>query len=240
VEDPVAQLQSLDIPAPHGRLEGLLRLPDATDDRPRMVGLVCHPHPQHGGTMHTKAVFRIAQALVDAGYPTLRFNFRGVGRSTGTYDEGRGERDDVRAALDELARRYPDLPICLAGFSFGTWVGLPVGCADERVRQVIGAGVPVRLLSVDALEGCAKPKLVVQGQYDEYGPLESVTRWFERLPPPKQLVVIPGSDHFFTHQQTELYDAVLSYARSQSQSLLPASDRPTADRPTADRPTADR
>ncbi len=104
------QLQSVEIPAPHGFLEGLLRMPDslpARDGSPRMAAVMCHPHPLYGGTMHTKAVFRIAQALVDLGIPTLRFNFRGVGRSTGSYDHGRGEREDVRAALDYLAGVFP-------------------------------------------------------------------------------------------------------------------------------------
>jgi alpha/beta superfamily hydrolase len=217
-----AQLEAREIPAAHGHLEGLLRLPDAVADPPAMAAVVCHPHPQFGGSMHTKTVFRIAQALVDLGVPTLRFNFRGVGRSTGVYDEGRGERDDVRFALDALAGRFPGVPLCLGGFSFGSWVGLPVGCGDERVRQLLGVGVPVRLLTTSALEGCAppvKPKLVVQGQYDEYGPLESLLPWFERLPPPRQLEIIPGADHFFTHQQTALHDAIVGYFRSSAAAL---------------------
>jgi len=219
----MAQLQAIDIPAPHGRLEGLLRLPDdAPEGAPAMAAVVCHPHPQFGGTMHTKTVFRMAQALVDLGIPTLRFNFRGVGRSTGTYDEGRGERDDVRAALDALAGRFPGASLCLGGFSFGSWVGLPVGCADGRVRQIVGAGVPLRLLDVGALAGCAKPKLIVQGQYDEYGPLEAIRPWFDQLPPPKHLDVIPGADHFFTHQQRELYDAIVAHFRSGASALGPA------------------
>ena len=207
------QLLSVDIPAPHGLLEGLLRLPDSSDTSgaPAMVALVCHPHPLGGGTMHTKVVFRVAQALVDLGIPALRFNFRGVGRSTGTYDEGRGEADDVRTALDFLATRYPATPLCLAGFSFGSWVGLPVGCADARVHQLIGVGVPVRLLAVDDLAGCAKPKLIVQGALDEYGPLDALQPWFARLAPPKHLTVIPNADHFFTHQQQELAAAITSY-----------------------------
>ena len=136
----MAQLIQTDIPAPHGLLEGLLRLPDgmaasASDGeaRPAHAAVVCHPHPQFGGTMHNKVVFRLAAALVEHGIPALRFNFRGVGRSTGSYDEGRGEADDVRAALAALAARYPGVPLLLAGFSFGAWVGLPVGCADPRV-----------------------------------------------------------------------------------------------------------
>lgn len=208
------QLRALDIPAPHGILEGLLRLPDPGAPSPPMAALVCHPHPQFGGTMHNKVVFRVAQALGELGMPVLRFNFRGVGRSTGTYGEGRGERDDVRAALDELARRYPHLPLCLAGFSFGSWVGLPIGCADPRVTQLIGAGVPVSLLSTDALAGCDKPKLIVQGERDEYGPREALLPWFERLPDPKWLTIVPGADHFFTAYQQQLYHAIQAYFRS--------------------------
>jgi uncharacterized protein len=215
----MAQLQAIDIPAPHGLLEGLLRTPDPGEARVHAAALVCHPHPAQGGTMHNKVVFRVAQALGELGMPTLRFNFRGVGRSTGVYDEGRGEADDVRTAVDELARRFPQTPLWLAGFSFGAWLALPIGCADERVRQLIGVGVPVRLLRADTLEGCAKPKLVVQGELDEHGPLPELRRWFERLPEPKQLTVVPGADHFFTHQQTELRDAILAYVRSGASAL---------------------
>lgn len=212
----VAQLLQVAIPAPHGSLEGLLREPDAsgTDGGPGgMAALVCHPHPQGGGTMHTKVVFRVAQALGEVGMPTLRFNFRGVGRSTGWYDEGRGEQDDVRSALDFLAARYPTRPLCLAGFSFGSWVGLPVGCDDDRVHQVIGVGVPVRLLRVDSLAACHKPKLIVQGERDQYGPLDALRPWFAALPEPKHLVVVPGADHFFGEQQDALRAAVVSYFR---------------------------
>jgi alpha/beta superfamily hydrolase len=221
----MTQLESVDIPSPHGMLEGLLRLPDAGSAQtapamvPAMVGLICHPHPLYGGTMHTKVVFRIAAALVTLGMPALRFNFRGVGRSTGTYDEGYGEREDVVAALGALAARYPGVPVCLAGFSFGSWVGLPVGCDDPRVRQLIGVGAPVRLLGADALANCAKPKLIVQGQLDEYGPLDALLPWYERLSAPKELVIVPGADHFFTTQQAALEDAILSYFRSGASAL---------------------
>ena len=216
------QLQSVEIPTPHGFLEGLLRMPDslpAAGAAPRMAAVICHPHPLYGGTMHTKAVFRIAQALVDLGFPTLRFNFRGVGRSTGSYDEGRGEADDVRAALDELAQRYPGVPLCLAGFSFGSWVGLPIGCEDTRVTQLVGVGVPVRLLRVDTLTNCAKPKLIVQGERDQYGPIDELRQWFARLAEPKALAVIPGADHFFTEQQQELRAAIDAYFRSGASAL---------------------
>jgi alpha/beta superfamily hydrolase len=214
----VPQLETVDIPAPHGLLEGLLRRPESAPDSggidaPVMAALVCHPHPQGGGTMHNKVVFRVAQALGDAGMPTLRFNYRGVGRSTGTYAEGRGEAEDARTALDYLAALYPGVPLCLAGFSFGAWVGLPIGCADPRVSQVVGVGVPVSLLRVDALAACAKPKLIVQGEHDEYGAAAAIRPWYAALPEPKRLAVIPGADHFFTRQQAELYEAVAAYFR---------------------------
>ena len=211
----MAQLIQTDIPAPHGLLEGLLRLPDgmaasASDGeaRPAHAAVVCHPHPQFGGTMHNKVVFRLAAALVEHDIPTLRFNFRGVGRSTGAYDEGRGEADDVRAALDALAARYPGVPLLVAGFSFGAWGGFPVGCADARVTHLIGAGAPVSLLHADDLAGCAKPKLIVQGEQDQYGPRDALETWFARLPEPKRLTIVPGADHFFTQQQSELAAAL--------------------------------
>lgn len=215
----MAQLLAVDIPAPHGILDGLLRLPDAPAGGPEapapsMAAVVCHPHPQFGGTMHNKVVFRVAQALVDLGLPTLRFNFRGVGRSTGEYAEGAGEADDVRAALDALAARYPGVALLLAGFSFGAWVGLPVGCADPRVTHLVGVGAPVSLLGADALEGCAKPKLIVQGSLDQYGPQSALETWFARIPEPKRLAIVQGSDHFFTHYQTELYEAVVAGVRA--------------------------
>lgn len=213
------RLLTVEIPVSHGALEGLLRLPGDEATQPPMVGVVCHPHPAHGGTMHTKVVFRIAQTLGELGFPALRFNFRGIGRSSGAYDKGVGERDDVRAALDEIARRYPGVPICLAGFSFGTWVGLPIGCADSRVRQLIGVGVPTSLLTTDALADCAKPKLIAQGGEDQYGPQSSLLPWYDALPQPKALAIISQTDHFFTGREQELQAAILSYFRSGASAL---------------------
>jgi alpha/beta superfamily hydrolase len=212
------QLQHVEIPAPHGKLEGLLRLPDQ-EGLSQMVAVVCHPHPVYGGTMHNKTVFRLAQALNQVGMPALRFNFRGVGESTGSYDEGRGEQDDVRAALDYAQAQFPDAPLCVAGFSFGSWVGLPVGCADERVKQLVGAGLPTRLLSVQTLAQCAKPKLIVQGELDQYGPQGELRPWFESLPAPKHLEVVPGSDHFFTNHLDALAEAVRRYFTRQAEEM---------------------
>ncbi len=210
----MARLLTIEIPVSHGALEGLLRLPDDETSQPPMVAVVCHPHPAHGGTMHNKVVFRGAQALGDLGFPALRFNFRGVGRSSGFYDQGNGERDDVQAAIVEIARRLPGISVCLAGFSFGAWIGLPVGCADIRVLQLIGAGVPTSLLTTDALAECAKPKLIVQGEHDQYGPQSSLRPWYDALPAPKSLAVVPQADHFFAGHETELRDAITAYFAS--------------------------
>lgn len=215
----MAQILQIDIPASHGFLEALLRLPDgvaaSAEDAPRaglalpgLVGVVCHPHPQFGGTMHNKVAFRLAAALVELGMPALRFNFRGVGRSTGSYGEGIGEAEDARTALDAMAARYPGAALLLAGFSFGSWVGLPVGCADPRVTHLVGAGIPTSLLRTDALAGCAKPKLFVQGELDQYGPRAELEAWYARASEPKTLTVIPDADHFFTHHQAELSAAL--------------------------------
>jgi alpha/beta superfamily hydrolase len=202
----------VEIAAPHGRLEGLLRRPDEAEALAApMAALICHPHPEGGGTMHNKVVFRIAQALGDLGMPTLRFNYRGVGHSTGQYDYGRGEGDDIRTALDYLAGHFPAAQLCLAGFSFGAWVGLPVGCADPRVAQLLGVGVPVRLLAQGALADCRTPKLIIQGARDEYGPLDALRPWVAALPEPKALVIIPEADHFFMAQQQELHDVIVGH-----------------------------
>src|SRR5918997_3188300 len=153
------------IPAEHGQLEAILKEP--RDGAPKGVALVLHPHPLGGGTMHNKVVFRAAAALNDAGLTTLRINFRGVGQSTGTHDEARGERDDARVALDYLAEHYPNQPITLAGFSFGARVGLEVGVEDQRVARLIGIGTPVDMYDFTFLEACRKPILFVHGSRDE-------------------------------------------------------------------------
>src|SRR6185503_5100432 len=132
---------NLFIPVAHGRLECILKEPRSG---PVLgVALVLHPHPLGGGTMHNKVVFRAAAALNDAGLVVLRINFRGVGQSTGEHDEGRGELDDARVALDYLATNYPNQEITLCGFSFGTRVGMKVGIDDARVTRLISIGTPV-------------------------------------------------------------------------------------------------
>jgi alpha/beta superfamily hydrolase len=206
---------NLFIPVEHGQLEAVLKEP--RQDSPIGVALVLHPHPLGGGTMHNKVVFRAAAALNDAGLTTLRINFRGVGQSTGEHDEGRGEQDDVRAGLDYLSQNYPKHRILLCGFSFGARVGLDVGINDSRVSYLIGIGTPIKMYDFSFLSRCRKPLLLVHGEHDEFGDVESLRKLVADLEPsvPVRLVVIPGAGHFFEGRLDELKRAITEWATEQ-------------------------
>jgi uncharacterized protein len=164
--------------------------------------------------MHTKAVYRMAQGLNEAGVVTLRFNFRGVGTSTGSFDDGVGEMDDLRAALDWLEGAYPQLPLLSGGFSFGSMVGLSVGSDDDRVVGLLGAGLPVGLddrYDYDYLTDVDKPILVVQGENDEFGSGAQVASEVARIGGHVSLVRIPETDHYFAGRLDELRAAVRGY-----------------------------
>jgi uncharacterized protein len=181
---------------------------------PRHVALVCHPHPLYGGTMHNKVVYRAAKAALQSGFPTLRFNFRGAGASAGTFTGGDGERADVRAALDRLAERFPGLPVCLMGFSFGSWVGLAVGADDPRVSTLVGLGIPVNTYDFDFLREVGKPKLIVQGTRDEFGPSNPVSRLYDSLAEPKQIHWVLDADHFFAGKLEEVQQVLQEFLTS--------------------------
>jgi hypothetical protein len=201
----------LKIPVSHGHLEALLKEPDG---RPRGAAVVCHPHPLFGGTMHTKAVYRTAQAMNEVGLVALRFNFRGVGASTGSYDEGLGEQEDVRASIDWLEVRYPGVPLIVAGFSFGSKVGLSVGAEDDRVVALVGLGLPVdrdERYDFGFLAAAGKPVLVVQGENDEFGSGERIASVASELGSHVTLVRVPGADHYFSDRLDELRAAVRGY-----------------------------
>jgi alpha/beta superfamily hydrolase len=192
------------IPGPSGPLDALLDEPDAP---PRAAVVFAHPHPQHGGTMHTKVVYAGAKALQRIGCAVLRFNFRGVGASAGSYDEGRGEADDYRAALAFMASRYPGLPLWCAGFSFGAWVALTVGAAEERVGVLIGVGVPTTH-DLTAVAGSPKPKFFIHGERDDVFPLKATQQLYARSVEPKELVVIDTANHLFDGHVGEVGDAI--------------------------------
>src|SRR6202046_1917725 len=189
-----------------GRLEALLWTVPIAD--PPLVAVVCHPHPLFGGTMHNKVVYQTAKALHLRDIPVLRFNFRGAGQSEGVHDRGVGERDDVCAALDYLSGEFPQRPILLAGFSFGSMVGLRVGCADPRVSDLIGLGLPVDHSDLTYLRDCAKAKLILQGGNDQFGSRANVEALFATLPEPKRLVIVEGADHFFAGQLERVRGAI--------------------------------
>jgi len=197
---------------PAGRLEAILWTP-ITTVQPPMAALVCHPHPLFGGTMHNKVVYQAAKSFDSLGLPVLRFNFRGAGTSGGEHDKGEGEQGDVRAALDFLADEFPGVPLLLAGFSFGCWVGLRVGCRDDRVTQLIGLGTPVNSTDFSFLRACKKPKLFVHGSHDKFGDLARVQALIDSVPDPKRLVVVQDADHFFVGKLDQLDRAIVEWTR---------------------------
>jgi alpha/beta superfamily hydrolase len=165
--------------------------------------------------MHFKVVFRAAKALQSAGLAALRFNFRGVGRSEGAHDHGTGEQEDARAALFELERRFPGLPLVLGGFSFGSAVALRVAARDPGVQAVFALGYPVSMAEDRShLASISGPRLFVQGENDEFGPGEALRSLVEPLPPPREIVVIPGADHFFDGHLDALQGAVATWAEA--------------------------
>ena len=208
----MAHNETFFLPGPAGRLEAILMAPEGP---PRAAAVVCHAHPLHGGVMHFKLVFRAAKALQHAGLAVLRFNFRGVGGSQGSHDHGRGEQDDVRAALTAMRTRFPALPLLLGGFSFGSAMSVLVAKDEPDVRALLVMGFPVALgYGSDALPRCRMPRLFVQGGRDEFGDADAIRRLVDPLPEPKQLRVIEGADHFFTGQLEALHDTIRNWAQT--------------------------
>jgi alpha/beta superfamily hydrolase len=201
-----------DLRGPAGRLEALLDTPDTNPVRAAVV--FAHPHPQYGGTMHTKTVYQSAKALARIGCAVLRFNFRGVGASEGAFDSGPGEQGDFRAALDYMSARYPGVPLWAGGFSFGSWVALEVGAADPRVSVLIGIAPPVATsvsgqnYTFEATLASTKPKFFAQGEADDVCPLEGMWRFYGTLHEPKELAVIDAADHLFDGKTQEVGEAL--------------------------------
>jgi len=193
---------------PAGDVEAIYR--EGQVDSPR-VAVVCHPHPQHGGTMHNKVVYRAAKAFESAGYPVLRFNYRGVGGSEGLFDEGLGEADDVKAAINWLATERPGVDIVLCGFSFGAVVGLRTGAGDNRVTHLVALGTPTDSFPFHALADVSKPKLFIQGDNDEVGAVDILRTQLHSVAQPWELVVVEGADHFFTGRLDQLQEALASH-----------------------------
>jgi uncharacterized protein len=202
--------RSFFVNGPAGRLESILWSPTRAGE-PEMAAVFCHPHPLFGGTLHNKVIYQAAKSLDALGIPVLRFNFRGAGLSAGEHDEGQGERGDVQAAIDFLAQEFPSASLLVGGFSFGCWVGLRVGCADPRVRELIGLGVPVNNSDFSYLETCRKPKLIVQGVNDEHGAVEILEPILARTPGDTRVSFVRGADHFFTGLLDEVDQAIITW-----------------------------
>ncbi len=201
---------NLFIPASHGQLEAILKEPAG---EPRGVGLVCHPHPLGGGTMHNKVVFRAAAGLVDAGLTTLRFNFRGVGASTGEHDEIDGGVEDVKDAIAYMASEYPGQDMTLAGFSFGSRTGMAVGTSDYRVKRLISVGTPVeKYRDYEFLYDVKKPILFVHGDNDEFCSVESLRSVTDHIPH-AEVVIFENCGHFFDEHLNELRRVITDWVK---------------------------
>ncbi len=193
------------IPGPSGPLEALV---DRPAGQPRAAVVFAHPLPIQGGTMHTKVVYQGTKALTRIGCVVLRFNFRGVGLSAGAWDEGRGELDDYRAAVDFMAAAHPGLELWAAGFSFGSYIAMTAGADDDRVCALIGIAPPVDRYDYAPVVRSTKPKFIVHGERDELIPLRAVREFYARLEEPKELVEIDRASHLFEGQASEAGDAL--------------------------------
>ena len=200
--------EALTITGPVGQLEAVLEIP--AEAAPVGAAVVLHPHPQHGGTMHNKVAHTLARACLHAGFAALRFNFRGTEASEGEFDHGVGERDDALAALEWMRRRYPGVPLWLAGFSFGA--AMAVKAAIELPVDGLVSVAPAISRFAEGLPSepdC--PWLVVQGDEDELVDVEETIEWFNALQPGPELLVMEGVEHFFHGRLVELRDAVTEF-----------------------------
>jgi uncharacterized protein len=202
------RLVGVEVPGPAGPLEGAINA--SAGGEARVVAVLAHPLPTAGGTMHTKAVFHAAKALARIGCPVLRFNFRGVGRSAGSFDSGRGEQADFAAAVDFMTARYPGVTrVWAAGMSFGSWVAMTAGAGDPRVTALIGIAPPVTKYDFSPVIAAAKPTFLVHGEFDELVPVKEVRKFYGRLSEPKELVVIDSANHLFDGKVEEVGDAIV-------------------------------
>ena len=203
---PVSRLLPLEIPGAAGNIEGLLQEYEGAEHS--LIAVVCHPHPLYGGTLHNKVAHRVASTLHTRGAAVLRFNFRGVGKSEGTHDRGRGELDDGLVVLETLRRRYPAARVWVAGFSFGSWVASRMAAAESAVERLIMIAPPVHTQTFEEMRDSPVPKLVVQGTGDEICKPENLARVFPTWADPKRLVEVPGGSHFFDRQLADLGSAI--------------------------------
>jgi len=208
------------IPSTGIRLEGLLSIQEASSFRGGVI--LCHPHPQYGGDMDHPVITTAMEAASQEGFSTLRFNFRGVGESEGSYGEGIGEKEDVKAVTDYLYLRLKDnhSPLILVGYSFGAWAGFPIAIEDGRFEAMVGVAPPLEIYDFGFLKGCKKKKLFIAGNRDLFCPPSRLEKWYQQLEEPKSLVVIPGADHFFLFQTRFLSQPIREFLKEISSEYL--------------------
>ena len=208
------RIESLFIPGPAGKLEAVLEEPE--EQTPSQVALVCHPHPQYGGTMHNKVVYRIARGMRRVGAAVLRFNYRGVNMSEGKYDAGVGETEDARTALAFLRSRYERLPFSLAGFSFGSRIILRLGCEIPGTSQMIAVGFPAASPDSKGLGQCDVPRVFIHSTKDEFCAVPCLESYFAGLQGPKELIWVEANDHFFAGALDQFEEEVYRVASATS------------------------
>jgi len=209
----VIENKSLFIDGPSGVLESLAENFDHSDNG---IMIVCHPHPQHGGSMDNKVVHSLARAGHELGLATLRFNYRGVGKSEGEYAQGIGETDDLLAVMDWLDDHFHGVPIWLAGFSFGAYVVMRAS-SQRDIKQLITVAPAVNLLRFEGLAAPTCPWLLVQGTEDEIVPFDKVQEWLEQLTTPPKTVFFEGVGHFFHGQLVKLRSSLVEKLSNQAQ-----------------------
>ena len=212
-----AGTQLVTFPAAGGgpRLAGVLHLPGSPVPHPAAV--VCHPHSMMGGTMDSAVVVAVCRALAAQGWAGLRFDFRGAGRSAGSFDEGRGEMDDVAGALDFLYTR-PEVDgrrLAVVGYSFGAGVGLHYAATNGRPRWMVGIALVQAQYADPFLDADPRPKLLIGGAHDPWAPPEPLRAYVARLQPPATLRIIQGTDHFFTGHESELAGIAVDWLKDQ-------------------------
>lgn len=206
-----SRLVALEVAGPAGPLEALLQ--ECDQGPPAFAALVCHPHPLYGGTLHNKVVHRIASTLHELGGTTLRFNFRGVGGSAGSFDHGAGELEDARAALAWLRAHLPGTPLTVAGFSFGAWVAARLAASEPAVGRLVLVAPPVAEEDFALMRTAPVPKLVLQGTADVTCPPAALAPEFATWAGPRRLIVVEGANHFFDRQLGELAKGLLEGLR---------------------------
>jgi alpha/beta superfamily hydrolase len=217
---PVSEKMFID--GPVGRLESILDEPRESPVRGSAV--VCHPHPQHGGTMHNKVAHTLARSFVRLGFRTLRFNFRGTEKSEGSYDEGVGELEDALAAVEFVRFRGPDVPLWIAGFSFGAAIAVRAA-VPARVDGLVAIAPAIYRFARDLEDIPRCPLLVVQGDEDELVDVEETIAWVNGLEPGPELLVMQGAEHFFHGRLVELREAVMEFVKSNTHVIAPARDQ---------------